>query len=217
MPFLSIIVPFRRGYAWFKALMMLEASAYACCAVLPRAVMTKLISATAVSALFALISCTARPYIESVEGWADIFGRITVLFTLGVGIGLETAAGRAERVACNTILLVIVVAVNLIFLVALNPLKILGGVVAAVREMRAAARELRVASWSECTIKSFSADNVPSIIASDLASFSEEQKWWFLVHHGCDATAKKLGWSTELRVEAEGLTGALLPETKFPN
>ena len=103
-PMLVILAPFKKKHRRYKAVILLEAALFACCTVLNRSAMTKLVSSTSVSALFAAFSIYARPYIEPIENWTDIAGRVFMLITLGAGIALEKEPGEARRHACNVIL-----------------------------------------------------------------------------------------------------------------
>ena len=129
-----------KKYAWYKAAILLEAAAFACCAILPRAAMAQLVSSTIVSAVFTALSFVTRPYIEDVEDRTDIAGRIFMLVTLGVGIGLETEPGGSGRLTCNVILGIVAIAATLMFLVVLNPIKLLFGIRRAMRDAQGAAR-----------------------------------------------------------------------------
>ena len=151
-PTCVIIAPFKKKLRYFKCAVLLEAALFACCIVLNRSAMTKLVSSTVVSALFAALSCAARPYIESIENWTDIAGRVFMLITLGVGIALEKEPGDAGRHACSVILGGVVILANVLFLVALNPIKLAMGVVTAMRTARTATK---VAGWNEARIKNF--------------------------------------------------------------
>ena len=59
------------------------------------------VAVSSVTACFALISCYARPYVEDVEDWADIAGRVFLIATLGVGIALNEGVGPGGRAACR--------------------------------------------------------------------------------------------------------------------
>ena len=78
-PVLVILAPFKKKHRRYKAVILLEAALFACCIVLNRSAMTKLVSSTIVSALFAALSCAARPYIESMENWTAIVGRVFII------------------------------------------------------------------------------------------------------------------------------------------
>ena len=98
----------------------------------------QLISSASVTAFFLAASVWTRPYVENIEDWLDIAGRIFLLATLGVGIALmgDDNDDSGGQVVCDVILAVIVLASNALFVFVLNPRKLLRGVVKAARETR---------------------------------------------------------------------------------
>ena len=138
----------------------------------------KLISSTIVTACFTLVACYARPYTEDVEDFADIGGRVFMLATLGVGIALNERVGEA---VCHVILAVAVLASNAMFLVVLNPLKLLRGIAKAANDARHATK---VAGWDDAAIKKLTLDDIVAITADDVARCSPLQLWELLKYHG---------------------------------
>ena len=144
----------------------------------------QLISSASVTAFFLAASVWTRPYVENIEDWLDIAGRIFLLATLGVGIALmgddNDDNDGGGQVVCDVILAVIVLASNALFVFVLNPRKLLRGVVKAVRETRAAAR---AAGWNEDAIKKMSSKELAEITADDVKGCSSLQVWWLLQYH----------------------------------
>ena len=142
----------------------------------------QLISSASVTAFFLGASVWTRPYVENIEDWLDIAGRIFLLATLGVGIALmgDDNGDSGGQVVCDVILAVIVLASNALFVFVLNPRKLLRGVVKAVRETRAAAR---AAGWNEDAIKKMSSKELVEITADDVKGCSPLQVWWLLQYH----------------------------------
>ena len=148
---------------------------FAFCVILMPGDTAKLVSSTVVTACFTLIACYTRPYIEDVEDWVDIAGRVFLIATLGVGIALNEGVGRGGgRIACDLVLAVIVMASNALFLFVLNPLKLLRGVAKAVRRIRYTAK---IANWGDATIKNLGPDAITEITAEDVALCSPLQIW----------------------------------------
>ena len=162
-------------------MILLETFVFAFCVILFQSDQAKLISATAVTACFTLIACYTRPYIEDVEDWTDIAGRVFLLATLGVGIALNEGVGRGGQAVCDVVLAVTVIASNGLFLVVPNPLKLLRGVAKAVREARHAAK---IAGWDDAAIKKLGPHDITAITADDVALCSPLQIWELLKHHG---------------------------------
>ena len=193
-PQYTIIASFEKKYAWFKAILLLEAAAFACSVMLPRYALTKLVSASVFSSFFAVIACVTRPYLEDIEDYTDLAGRAFVLVTLGVGIGLEKGPGPDGRLACSVILGIITLVANGMYLVVLNPLRLISGVRAAIGQARAAAR---VARWHEDTIKSLPPDELKSITAADVEACTFLQIYWFMRHQ---SAALELGAFQEMEM-----------------
>ena len=145
---------------------------FAFCVILMPDDTAKLVSSMVVAVCFALIACYARPYIEDVEDWVDIAGRVFLIAILGVGITLNEGVGRGGRIACDVVLAVIVIASNALFLFVLNPLKLLRGVAKAVRRTRYTAK---IANWDDATIKNLGPDVITEITAEDVALCSPLQ------------------------------------------
>ena len=200
-----ILAPFKKKCRLYKVAILLEAALFACCTVLNRSAMTKLVSSTSVSALFAAFSIYARPYIEPIENWTDIAGRVFILITLGVGIELEKEPGDAGRQTCNVILGVVVILANFMFLVALNPIKLAMGITTAIRNARAA---VNAAGWDEETIKNFTPADLELIVAADAQAMTHVQIFWLLRHHGVTLDLRIFDGITELDLKEEGLEGA---------
>ena len=154
---------------------------FSSCVILLRSDQAKLISSTVVTACFTLIACYTRPYIEDIEDWTDIAGRVFLIATLGVGIALNEDMGRGGQAVCNVVLAVVVLASNALFLFVLNPLKLLRGVAKAVRESRGASK---VAGWDDASIKKFRPADITAITAELVALCSSLQIYELLKHHG---------------------------------
>ena len=142
----------------------------------------QLISSASVTAFFLAASVWTRPYVENIEDWLDIAGRIFLLATLGVGLALmgDDNGDSGGQVVCDVILAVIVLASNALFVFVLNPRKLLRGVVKAVRETRAAAR---LAGWNEDVIKKISSKELAEMTADDVKGCSSLQVKWLLQYH----------------------------------
>ena len=169
----------------------------------------QLISSASVTAFFLAASVWTRPYVENIEDWLDIAGRIFLLATLGVGIALmgDDNDDSGGQVVCDVILAVIVLASNALFVFVLNPRKLLRGVVKAVRETRAAAH---AAGWNEDAIKKMSSKELAEITADDVKDrCSPLQVWWLLQYHRESATLRDDVFSsmTELNLKDAKLSG----------
>ena len=177
---------------------------FAFCVILFPSDKAKLISSTIVTACFTLISCYARPYVENVEDWTDIAGRVFLIATLGVGIALNEGVGRVAQAVCHVVLAIVVIASNGMFLLVLNPLKLLRGVAKAVRESRHAAK---IAGWDDAAIKKLLPGD---ITAGDVALCSPLQIWELLKYHGGSESQLPAGifdGVTELNLKCAGLSG----------
>ena len=191
----------------YKALILLEGFMFTFCVILFPSDKAKLISSTIVTACFTLISCYARPYIEDAEDWTDIAGRVFLIATLGVGIALNEGVGRGGQAVCNVVLAIVVIASNGMFLLVLNPLKLLRGVAKAVRETRHAAK---TTGWDDAAIKKLLPGDITAIIADDVALCSPLQIWTLLKYHGGPDSLLCAGifdGVTELELKGPGLSG----------
>ena len=166
----------------------------------------QLISSASGTAFFLAASVWTRPYVENIEDWLDIAGRIFLLATLGVGIALMGDDDSGGQMVCDVILAVIVLASNALFVFVLNPRKLLRGVVKAVRETRAAAR---VAGWNEDVIKKMPSKELAEITADDVKGCSSLQVWWLLQYHRESAILRDDVFSsmTELNLEDAKVSG----------
>ena len=169
----------------------------------------QLISSASVTAFFLAASVYTRPYVQNIEDWLDIAGRIFLLATLGVGLALmgDDNDDSGGQVVCDVILAVIVLASNALFVFVLNPRKLLRGVVKAVRETRAAAR---AAGWNEDAIKKMSSKELAEITADDVKGCSPLQVWWLLQYHlesDSSLPADVFSSVTELNLEDAKLSG----------
>jgi len=177
---------------------------FAFCVIIFQSDQEKLISSTIVTACFTLISCYARPYVEDVEDWADIAGRVFLIATLGVGIALNEGVGPGGRAVCHVVLAIVVIASNAMFVLVLNPLKLLRGVAKAVRETRHAAK---IAGWDDAAIKKLLPNDIS---ADDVAFCSPLQIWELLKYHGGPESQLPSGifdGVTELVLKDAGLSG----------
>ena len=195
----------------YKGAILFETAAFACCVVLMPTEEAQLISSASATAFSLAASVYTRPYLANIEDWLDIAGRIFLVATLGVGIALmgDDNDGRGGQVVCEVILAVIVLASNALFIFILNPLKLLRGVVKAVREIRAAAH---AADWNEEAIKKMPSKNIAAITALDVAFFSPNQLGWLLCHsanQGSDYSVRADVFSllTDLNFKDAGLSG----------
>ena len=168
----------------------------------------QLISSASVTAFFLAASVYTRPYVQNIEDWLDIAGRIFLLATLGVGLALmgDDNEDSGGQVVCDVILAVIVLASNALFVFVLNPRKLLRGVVKAVRETRAAAR---AAGWNEDAIKKMSSKELAEITAGDVKGCSPLQVWWLLQYHRESAILRDDVFSsmTELNLKDAKVSG----------
>ena len=176
-PFLSIVAPFEKRFAWYKAIVLIDAAVYACCVALPRDDLAKLILATVFSILFAVGSIVTQPYRDVVEDRTDMASRAFVILTLVVGIILETEPGPGGRTFCDGILGMVVLASSGMFIYVLNPLRLLRGIRKAMRDSRNAAKS---AGWNEQAIKDLDAEELKEI---DVSVLSKPQTFWLLKHH----------------------------------
>ena len=180
---------------------------YAFCVVLMPSDKAKLIASTTVTACFTMIACYTRPYIEDVEDWTDIAGRVFMIATLGVGIVLNEDVGRGGQAVCQVVLAVIMIASNAMFLIVMNPLKLLSGVAKYVRETRQAAK---IAGWDDESIRNMLPNEIAQITAEDVADCSPVQIWELLKHHGGPDSHLRAGIFsevTELILPEAGLSG----------
>ena len=188
-------------------MILLEAFMYAFCVVLMPSDKAKLIASTTVTACFTMIACYTRPYIEDVEDWTDIAGRVFMIATLGVGIVLNEDVGRGSQAVCQVVLAVIMIASNAMFLIVMNPLKLLSGVAKYVRETRQAAK---IAGWDDESIRNMLPNEIAQITAEDVADCSPVQIWELLKHHGGPDSHLRAGIFsevTELILPEAGLSG----------
>ena len=185
-------------------MILLEAFMFAFCVIVFQSDQAKLVSSTVVTACFTLIACYTRPYIEDVEDWTDIAGRVFLLATLGVGIALNEGVGRGGQAVCDVVLAVTVIASNGLFLFVPNPLKLLRGVAKAVRETRHASK---IAGWDDAAIKKLLPNDIS---ADDVAFCSPLQIWELLKYHGGPESQLPSGifdGVTELVLKDAGLSG----------
>ena len=89
-----------------------------------------------VTACFTLIACWFRPFSEIFEEIPDIAGRVFMLATLGVGIALGADVGHGGQTACQVVLWGVVLASNAMFLILLNPIKLVLGVAKSITRLR---------------------------------------------------------------------------------
>ena len=185
---------------------MFETVAFACCVVLMPTEKAQLISSASVTAFFLALSVWTRPYVENIEDWLDIAGRIFLLATLGVGIALMGDDNSGGQVVCDVILAVIVLASNALFVFVLNPRKLLRGVVKAIHETRAVAR---AAGWNEDAIEKMSSKELAEITADDVKGCSSLQVWWLLQYHRESAILRDDVFSsmTELNLSGSKVSG----------
>ena len=165
----------------YKGVILLEAFMFAFCVVLMPDDTTKLIASTAVTACFTLVACCTRPYISDFEAYMDIAGRVFLLATLGVGMGLNEDMGRADQAVCDVVLAVVVLASNAMFLIVLNPLKLLYGWRKAANDTLHAAKVMR---WDEATIEKLSPEDLKAITQEDVALCSSLQLLALMKYHG---------------------------------
>jgi hypothetical protein len=195
-----------RNRTRYKGAILFETVAFACCVVLMPTEKAQLISSASVTAFFLAASVWTRPYVENIEDWLDIAGRIFLLATLGVGLALM-GDDSGGQVVCDVILAVIVLASNALFVFVLNPRKLLRGVVKAVRETRAAAH---AAGWNEDAIKKMSSKELAEITADDVKGCSSLQVWWLLQYHlesDSSLPADVFSLVTELNLKDAKLSG----------
>jgi hypothetical protein len=160
---------------------LLEAFLFAVFMVLMPSDRAKPIASTAVTTFFTLVTSYTRPYVEDVEDFTDIAGRMFMLIMLAVGIALNEGVGRRGQIVCGVILACVVIASNSMFLVLLNPLKLVRGVMKAICETRHA---VTIAGWNVEFIQNMQPDDLKHITAEDAAQCSPLQVWQLLKYHG---------------------------------
>ena len=103
------------------------------------------------------------------------------------------------------ILGVVVILANVMFLIALNPIKLAMGITTAIRNARAAAH---AAGWDEEAIQKLTPAELELITAADAQAMTPLQIFWLLRHGGTMLDSRIFDGITELNLEGAGLEGA---------
>ena len=151
-PVFTIVEPFEKKFAWYKAVLLIETAAMGFAATLPPSTSGKLIVSIIFSAAFTSCSLT-RPYTDDTEDRVDMASRVFVLITTGVGVVLEMKPGRVGQMICDIILGIVVVSSNAMFMYAIKPSSMFKDLREATWMMRKSAK---VAKFDEQKMKNLS-------------------------------------------------------------